>query len=498
MKIICSFLVSSLFLFSCSPLLKTRYLEDHSDFVNPERGFYIPTGTRASNFKPLDTAKLIAMRTKAQRSSRATYEFLSTLVYRGYELDTFKTRPLTAEFLQQLQHDFDAVRSSGVKMILRFAYTNTSHAGDCPDEYKICPPYGDAPPEIVYQHIAQLKPLLQKNADVIAVMQQGFIGIWGENYFTDYFGDASQNGVGKMTDTGWEKRNEMLKRLLDALPKDRMIQVRTPQIKQKFLFGPSAPVTSQPLAAATGHDSSDAARLGFHNDCFLASPDDYGTYYDYGSSSQPRQPALDVLRNYISADTRYTVVGGETCDDTFSPQNDCEPIGHAEAEMRLMHYSYLNSSYNNDVNNDWDSMGCMKSIKEKLGYRFVLENASISKYLLRGNHFRISIELRNDGYAPLYNPRPAQLVLVNTKSGDLFKVNLKSQPWNWFPGLINISEKLDVPSEILPGIYQLFLNLPDGYDSLSGNALYSICFANLNVWDATRGYNNLGLEVEVK
>lgn len=44
-----------------------------------------------------------------------------------------------------------------------------------------------------------------------------------------------------------------------------------------------------------------------------------------------------------------------------------------------MHYSYLNADYNNQVNNDWDSLGCMKSIKEKLNYRLLLKNASLPK-----------------------------------------------------------------------------------------------------------------------
>ncbi len=123
--------------------------------------------------------------------------------------------------------------------------------------------------------------MLQKNADVITVMQEGFIGIWGENYFTDYFGDASTNGIGKITDSGWNLRNEFLKRLLEALPKDRMIQVRTPQIKQKFVYGASAKTTSAPLDLSQAYNETDIARLGFHNDCFLSGADDYGTYYDY-------------------------------------------------------------------------------------------------------------------------------------------------------------------------------------------------------------------------
>ena len=130
------------------------------------------------------------------------------------------------------------------------------------------------------------------------------------------------------------------------------------------------------------------ARVGFHNDCFLASTDDYGTFYDYGNSVSKKDTGNFILRKYFEADSRFLAVGGETCDDAFSPQNDCAPFGHAEKEMAAMHYSYLNAAYNNQVNNDWDSLGCMKSIKQKLGYRLVLKNASFPKIATKGNKFK--------------------------------------------------------------------------------------------------------------
>jgi hypothetical protein len=340
-----------------------------------ERGFYIPSGTKASHFNLLNAKQLMTYRDNAQTPGKATYKVKVSLIYRGYELDTFKSRPLSDTFLINLQKDLDAVREAGLKMIIRFAYTNSTKSGDCPDEYKICPPYGDAPREVVLHHIQQLKPVLQKNSDVIAVMQEGFIGIWGENYYTDYFGDASANGVGRIVDSAWSQRNELLKALLDALPANRMVQVRTPQIKQRFVYGPSARPNSAPIDLAMAFNQSYPSRIGFHNDCFLASADDYGTFNDYGNSANKRDTANVRMRTYFKADSRYTAVGGETCDDAFSPQNDCAPAGYAEEEMRSMHYSYLNAGYNQDVINDWDSAGCMENIKRKLGYRFVLHKA---------------------------------------------------------------------------------------------------------------------------
>ena len=173
MKNLFLFLSVTFIFVSCTTYRKITYNEDTSDIVNPERGFYIPSGTRASNFTPLDAAVLKSYRQSPQQVPKATYKVNVSLIYRGYVLDNFKDKPISQEFLDNLQKDFDAVRNAGLKMIIRFAYTNTAKDGSCNSEYKICPPYGDAPVQVVFHHIEQLKPLLQKNADVIAVMQEG-------------------------------------------------------------------------------------------------------------------------------------------------------------------------------------------------------------------------------------------------------------------------------------------------------------------------------------
>ena len=474
------------------------YQESQLDVLNPERGFYIPSGTKASHFTPLDVNVLKSFRSSPRQLSKASYAVTVSLLYRGYELDIFRTQPLSAAFLDSLQKDFDVVREAGLKLVLRFAYTNASHSGDCKDAEHICPLYGDAVPGIVLQHIQQLRPLLQKNADVIAVLQEGFIGIWGENYYTDYFGDASGNGPGRILDSSWQQRNTVLSALLQALPGNRMIQVRTPQIKQKYVYGPAAATDVLPLTAAEAFTGAGKARIGFHNDCFLASADDYGTYEDLGSSSQPRQPALQALRKYIAADTKYTVVGGETCDDAFSPQNDCAPAGYAEEEMRRMHYSFLNAAYNNNVNNDWDSAGCLYNIRRQLGYRFVLRSALLPSTLQKGKSFLFNISLENLGYASLYNPRSVMLVLRNSSTKKEIAIPLKVNPLSWSSGAHQVQERVVLPAAVLPGDYQLFLYLPDQSGSIARRPEYAIQFCNKGVWEATTGYNDLQQRVRVR
>ena len=469
------------------------YKESDADFPNPERGFYTSVGRSV----PFTKERFINNRTESKKYGSATYAVYTTLLERGYALDSFLNKPLPDSFLQIIDKELGITRDAGIKVILRFAYTYKSHTGTCPDKEKICPPYGDASKEIMLQHIAQLKPVLQKNADVIAVLQEGFIGIWGENYYTDYFGDASANGEGKINDENWKDRNDILKALLDALPNDRMIQVRTPQIKQKFIYGPHANVDSKPTNESDAFNFFDNARIGFHNDCFLASIDDYGTFYDYGSSVSSKKPANEILRKYFEEDSRFGPIGGETCDDAFSPGNDCAPIGHAEAEMASMHYSFLNTGYNNNVNNDWDSLGCISSIKKNLGYRFVLKKANFPSHTKPGADFSFTIRLENKGYASPFNPRPLQLVLRNQQSGKEYFITCKADVRRWFSGNIDLKESIKLPKDITAGKYELFLNLPDKYPSLAGRPEYSIRFANEKTWEEKTGYNDLNCAVTI-
>lgn len=490
-KIVLSLVILFILLQLNAQTVSVIYKESDEDIRNPERGFYIPLGTKASAFTLLNKERLKELCTQPYKAGSASYSVNLSLIYRSYELDIFKDKPLPVSFLTNLQKDFDAVRETGLKMILRFAYTNSSHEGNCKDAYKICPPYGDAPKQIVFNHVQQLKPLLQKNADVIAVLQEGFIGIWGENYFTDYFGCASDDGAGRILDSNWLDRNQLLHYLLDAMPKDRMVQVRTPQIKQRYVYGVRSKPKMPAISLKEAFTKKDKARIGFHNDCFLASADDYGTFYDYGNSVSKRDTANYQLRKYFEADSRYTAVGGETCDDAYSPQNDCEPLGHAEKEMRLMHYSYLNTSYNNRVNNDWDSSGCMKSIKQKLGYRLVLRKAIFPKRIRKGKPFKMLLQLENAGYASPFNPRPVQLILRNKQTQEVISLDFKTSIQKWFTGKINLQQQFALPAPAAKGEYEVLLHLPDGYKSLQSNPAYSIRLANDDVWEAATGFNKL-------
>lgn len=476
------------------------YTPSNEDIVNPDRGFYHPVAPAAGNsFANLNLQDLISKRTTSFTPYQANYSVRTSLVYRYYLLDAFKgTDGISTTYLNDLQADFNIARQAGVKMIIRFAYTISP---DTSCGAAACPPYGDVPKSRVLAHIAQLKPYLQNNADVISVVQAGFIGVWGENYYTDYFGDPSPNGDGRILDSNWVKRNEVLSAVLDAVPTDRMVQVRYPQLKQRYIYGIDAPVSSAPLTMAQAYQQTDIARIGFHNDCFLASPSDFGTYTDYGSSTSFPMDQINTLKSYFADDGQYTVVGGETCFDGYSPENDCS--GDALTDLESLHYSFLNSDYNNAVNNDWQTDGCMDEIKRRLGYRFVMQEGTYPADQAAGSTMDFTLHIENEGYAAPFNERSLQLVLRNTSTGSTVKLPVSGSnydPRYWRPGtMITLDGQVDLPVDLPIGNYELLLHIldPSNTNAIADRPEYSIQLANVNTWEANTGYNKLLHTIEV-
>lgn len=476
------------------------YQESFEDFSNPDRGFYTPFNGVASDFSPLSESHLRSLRTTAFTPWQGNYQVTTSVILRHYILDDFVNSSISNDFLQKIQADFDVARNAGVRLLLRFSYTITPPTGSCGSW--ICPPYGDATKAQVLSHIVQLKPLLQSNEDVIMALQNGFIGVWGEQYYTDHFGDASVQG--KLTDQNWLDRIEVLSALLDALPESRMVQVRYPQVKQKYIYGVNADVNSNPMDKLSAYDGTDLARIGFHNDCFLSASDDQGTYWDYGTSSTNASNETATLKSYQAMDSKFTVVGGETCSDAFSPQNNCETDGgQAVGDMSLLNYTYLNSDYNNDVNNDWQTGGCLDEIRRRLGYRFVLVSSSITNQVDVAGQVQFELTLKNVGFSAPVNKRDFQLVFKNTVSEELYKLTLSGKSFDsriWFPGQdVILDTLLTLPPSMIIGEYDVYMALSD--QSNNGNIAdrvdYNIRLANENSWNNELGMNYLNHKIEV-
>ncbi len=480
---------------SSLPLEYTKFVASTEDFVNPERGFYRYSQTNSSNYSKLSLATLRRNR-GATSSSSSSYESFNSLVFRYYVLGDFVNAPISEDYLAGMQEDFDIAREAGVKLIPRFTYTTTANSGSCPEGF-ICPPYGDASKGTILGHIKQVGPVLTKNADVILTLQMGWIGTWGENYYTDYFGDASPNAdQGKVLDQNWIDRIEVLKAFLDAIPEELTVQVRYPQMKQRAVYGIEARTNAAALTDSEAYDGTYKSRIAHHNDCLFASADDFGTYADYGNSSSPRRTDVRNLKSYFADDSRYAVVGGETCFDGYSPQNDCAPLGKADDDLRLLHYTYLNADYNNEVNNDWVDGGCMEAIKQNLGYRIVLDSAMIPLTVSVSEELSIKMHFRNVGYAAPVTIKPVTLVLMSDDGTNEYRYELDTDIRFWHDS-ITIDQTLSLPDGMQEGNYDLSIFIPDNHESIADRPEYAIRLANADMWNETNGYNNLGMKLEI-
>ena len=418
------------------------YEESSKNFANPERGFYRHVDFLSSSASPLSVSVVKASRIEG-----------ITLFYTGYYLTEFVNSDISDKFLTLFRNNMQVLREGGGKCILRFAYTKSQDKK----------PW-DAKPEWVARHIEQLKPIIQEYADVILCFQSGFIGVWGEGYYTDNFVFEPD------TPAEHKLRKEVVDAMLDAIPTTRQVALRTPMFK-RMMYADSYVDT---LTLKTAYDGSDRARICAFNDCFGASADDYGTF------------AGDETREYWKKDTRYVLMGGETCN--VSSYSKCR---QSLKDCEDYHWTYMNIGYNTSVLNGWKSEGCFEEIQKRLGYRLVLTDVYHTPEAYAGKDYGVVIKIRNTGFAAPSNPRMVELILVDG-NGKKTVYNLKDvDPRYWFAGETVTIDKIISIHAGASGKCSLYLNLPAPENTIHENSLYSIRLANDAIWSEKTGYNKI-------
>ena len=429
------------------------YKSSSQDFPNPERGLFVRYSPLGNDPRPpLEVAELKGLREKNITSIR-----------RIYLISEFRDSPLSESFLEKVAADMKTVRKAGIKVILRFSY---NWLGGGPDATK----------ERILAHQEQLKPLLEDNYDVIAYMEAGFIGHWGE-------WNRSSNGLRNNP----QARKEILFNALSVLPPERMVALRYTYYKRDAFN------SNQPLTSKQAFNGSNKARIGAHNDCFAASMDNRGTY----NSTDPAN--IDWQKNYLSLDNRYLVQGGELChpEEPENPYDDCLV---ALKDLARLRWSTLNIDHNDAKKTleGWIEEGCIAEIKRRLGYRFRLIKSEVPVEVKRGEAFTLKLLIANDGWATPYNPRKLEIILRDRHAGTEYYLPVKEDPRRWLPEKNHQIEVVGVlPQDVTPGRYDVFLNLPDPTPRLYNCSEYSIRLANQKVWEESTGYNSLQTSIRV-
>lgn len=435
----------------------TVYEGSNENFLNPERGFYRSIDPQFETpAPPLQLSNLQGIRNSN----------LST-IRRYYLLSEFRENPtLSQSYLDMISNDCEVVRQAGMKMIVRFTY-NWLGGGE------------DASRDIVLSHIEQIKPILQANYDVIAYMEAGFIGYWGEWHNSS--NELIQTQGGNITD---DARTIFLK-ILSIVPQERMVALRYFFHKQQIFNN------YDPLTAEEAFNGSDRARTGHHNDAFRYDIGDWGTYtsQDVGT--------VDAEKAWLSQETKYVVQGGESTGGSEVPgYDDCPGVLDDFARMHWNGMS-INQPGSEEMFQKWRSQGCMEEIKRRLGYRFRLVNSNAPSTVQVDGNFSMNFQIANDGFSSPYNPREVEMIL-RSQGGDEYYLPLNEDPRRWMAGENQtIDVAAGIPDGIMPGEYQLLLNLPDPISKLYNRPEYSIRLANQNVWEESTGYNSLLVNVTV-
>jgi len=481
--------------------------------MNPERGlrFEIGTGRIAS-----DEVK--------QGADSANWPFRQWLadgvsVGQGYcYLTQFHNSPISDEKLVAIQRDFDILRGLGLgaKFLLRFAYESDGVMHG-PTAEQIC------------RHMEQLRPVLDRNWDVIYVLQIGWVGLWGE------FHTAIQN-----TENDPAKTAMIVEGTLDLLPPDRRTMMRRMAYKKRNLqtLGCMEEVTAE-----TAYSQRPAARIGFFNDGTLAGVNDGFTFPD-----PPYAAPGNWEFDYLCREAPYLPVDGElfwtlhdapTAEESRLPYRGLDmtycSAQKAIERFRLHHYSTFSyvhgfSGLEKPIYGTIDAWKetpitaeeldagnfpyspdyfagaertAFEYIRDHLGYRLEALQARFDSSVTAGGRMRAEVTLVNRGFAAPVNPREFYFVLAHP-DGAVYEIptfiNAQTlQPYQ--PGdesytLLEHSIAVDarLPADLPAGEWSLGLWMPDARASLRLRPDYAIRLANRIEWCdwEGRGVNRLG------
>ncbi|MEZ5739760.1 MAG: DUF4832 domain-containing protein [Burkholderiaceae bacterium] len=421
----------------------TRFSPLQGPLANPERGL---AGWA------FDLARPWAQGIAAE--ARAGYRLQRSHI----QLDDFRTRDLSPAFLARLEQGFAIVREAGVKVIPRFSYN--SPAAD----FLLRLGAADAALPQVLRHIEQLGPVMRANADVIAYLEAGFIGAWGEWH-------SSGSGLDSPT-----AKAQVRDALLAHFPGDRFILFRDPADLRRWY--------PDPAAAA-------AARMGMHNDCFLSGDTDADTYPD------------PTLRDYAAGLARQAPFGGETCAHT-PLRTRCDQVLAEGARYRLTWLNRYGAMAKFEP--AWRAQGCHARVLASIGYRFELVSLTHPSQVDPASGVSMRLGLRNTGWSRLHNRRALVVGFSEVDTGERIEHRLEAlDATQWLPGppASLIEQTLVVPAPPA-GRWRISLGLPDPAPSLAADVRYAIRFANADQvpdgarWDAALGRFDTGAVVSVR
>lgn len=435
--LIFSFLATNIRYFNTFALTYTpmEYPEGTAHLDNPHIGYYHLYGyilkDEAVYASPADVPNI---------PETEDEENEERLVLIQINLCRFKETELTETALSQLDTILSAWCGTDYSLLLRFIYDWDGAALNAePQDISL-----------ILRHMEQTATVYNRYADHILTLQGLFTGNHGEMNNTNYGSAADMR--------------QLASKLAETADPSIYLAVRTPEQWRSITEADSY----SELAAMP--ESPYMNRLGLYNDGMLGSETDTGTYMTRSRSEEI------AFQNILC----WTVPnGGEVIIN--NPYND---LDNAVTDMRQMHVSYINSTYDSSVLDKWkqtiysgddifNGVSGYDYIRDHLGYRFVLRSTEVVRDYIKGQVFlRIGIE--NVGFSRSYRDFSFRLTLSDTETGETIPVIAEEDSSCLADGEITY---LDIPlaaGDYPHGTYELYWQTTDeisGETILYGNDL---------------------------
>ena len=334
---------------------------------NPERGFY-----SIFRFTAKDRQDDIQQQVDAIYNPEQDDLLLAEI-----NLHAYAEGNISDAGLRSIQTLFSSLRARNGSCIVRFLY-DWEGRGLSSEPRDI---------GIIQRHMDALGPILRENEDMIFLLQGLFIGSWGEMHQSRY---SDPENLRRLADT-----------LRKAVGSHMLLSVRTPAqwravVGSRFFQGKEEEIFR-------------SAAMGLFNDGIMGSETDLGTYE--GS----RASAISFQRQLC----QWVPNGGEAVGGSHYSEfeNAVETLG-------AMRVSYLNRCHDQRVLERWRShtvsasglwkgMDGMSYMERHLGYRFVIQAVKMTCSPF-SRDVRARIDLRNEGFAPIYHSAKANVTLIGS------------------------------------------------------------------------------------
>lgn len=467
---------------------------------NPDRGYHLESRYFAHNLvNPFNKNEVFPKGfVDDLEVTYSSTDGSSKIVQQYIYLTGYSRKEIDQQGLDNIQEIFDGLREKGYKAILRFAYNwwgENQYNPNWKDE--------EEAEEWIYKHIEQLKPILEKNSGLIAAMQAGFLGRWGEWHNTSILLGPNSQRV----------KNGVVNKLLAALPEPYNIEMRYPSHKN---------------ALTLENETYRTTRLGYCNDFFTAGEHPLASGNDYVPGSEEyRQVREESPYIYISGEIPYPEDSEWGLTDLISRNGTLRIFKdhHYSAfditqNENLNIYSWKQASVTPDLLSEngilYDESYFIEDgkkvsrtfydfVRDHLGYRINVKGVDCK---VDGNTLNYKIELTNTGFATVLNPKEVWLVLISEddKITELQKID--SNPKDWQP--YDVSKNDNIPLihtlegsaglNISPGKYKIGIWMPEISDELRYNSKYSVKFAVSDLmipWQDSEGKYSVNIVGEI-